>query len=368
LDLTDTISMQALARFSELDGAAELIDAYSRIPPGPLRANLVQQAAIIADQYTGGPLSMTLAPVAGAKAKAVTALPAPTRTGREPPTSTPQMQAVQLRIDNPDMTTAEIAKQTGLDKKQVTNAIHHAKKAGAPIPKKKLRSAEERLRSDHWITDLSQLSGQGLSAFERAADARRITPQGYLDRRLLALKLAMEGAGYVQICKETGEPDQKVVSAWLSKARGAGFAVPYININGAPEQAPQAAQEPAQAPKDPDPEPEPVATVQAASKRVFPAFSELSAKQAAPILFAARRRKLKPAAYQDLREAIVQHRLAGMTPKQIAEVTGQPAQFIKDTTDMAQDRGVVFPRLTKDGGAIANAQAEAEPQELEPAR
>jgi len=358
-----TVSMEALARFAVLPGAAELIDAFSVIPPGPMRDAVVNLAQATASQYSGAPMAQPYRPF---DAPATGAQP---RLGRSPPTDSPQMQAVKLRIEHPDMPRGDIAKATGLTPQQVSNALYEAKKAGAPVPKKKLRTMEERA-ADKWVTSLGDMTGQGLAAFERAADARRITPQDYLDRRLLALKLAMEGASYDTILKATKETDSKVVSAWLSKARSAGHKVPYVAgvvaVDDAPPQAAQeapeivaepvaaepaqeASQEAQEAPQaapvaDPIPEP-----VEGGGKRYFQIDPTLPPHVQETIRAAVRKgaktRGLSLEDYIALRERMVRMRMAGESPLTIQLVTGQPRQFVIDTLNIAKDRGARYPVL-----------------------
>ena len=328
--MTEPLDMMMLARFAVLPGAADLIKSFSEIPPGPMRDAVIHLARTTAATYTGAAVGQRMPdPIATITAKPLSIA---TRTGRPAPGGDPQTEAVKMRMAG--MSVPDIAQATGLTRTHVYDAFSKARKAGLDVPGKKdreLKGAANKV----WHTSLDTLTGQGRAIIAQAAAVRGITPQAYIDRRQLVLKLAMEGAGYEQLLKESGETDQKVVSAWLSAARGAGYNVPYTTFLSDAERAPTPTAQP---------EPEPVQeAVAAPTGRVFPEAASLGA--AAMIVKAAERRNITVAAYQEMREAIVRLRLEGKSPTMIAAMVGQTLQFVKDTIDAAAQRGITIPRL-----------------------
>ena len=328
----DTLDMASLARFAILPGASALMRAFSEIPPGPMRDAVIHLARTTAATYTGAPAQHRMPdPLAGFAP--IPAAQITSRTGRAPKTDSPEVSAVEMRLKG--ATVKEIVAATGMTKQRVYAACHAAKKAGVALPPLR-KSGPIEVGSNRWAVTVDDLSFQGVAMTAKAAAARGITSQQYLDRRLLALKMAQGGASYDRILEATGEKDAKVVSAWLSSARGAGHAVPYVTFLQHPADEPEAA---------PAPEPEPVAdAVVAPIGRVFSSDVTHPSSRTA-ILNAAVRRGITVGAYQDLRESIVRHRLDGKTPSEIQTVTGETKQFVKDTIDMATARGVTFPPL-----------------------
>src|SRR4051812_19071782 len=122
-----TVSLEALARFAVLPGAAELIEAFSMIPPGPMRDAVLHLAQTTASTYQGGPQAQPYRPEFIAPSAPAASGPG-LRLGRAPPTESREAKAVQLRIDHPEMKTSEIAKKTGLENQQVYQAIYAARK------------------------------------------------------------------------------------------------------------------------------------------------------------------------------------------------------------------------------------------------
>lgn len=353
----NTIDMATLARFAILPGASDLMEAFAAIPPGPMRDAVIHLARTTAGQFTGAngayPMPDPIQHVGGGSTRPKTlALPS-TRTGRPPPgAETPEMQAVQMRMA--DVPVAEVCEATGLSKQQVYQAVHVARKAGVKFPKTRKVGPIE-VGSKVWHTSLDQLSGQGRAAMDRAAALRGISPQEYLDRRQLALELAQAGHGYEAILERTGERDSKVVSAWLSAARGAGHKVPYLTFITEHDVQAEAAAEP-----PPEPEPAEEAIVEPVV-RVFKDVAAMGYVQATGVRKAAERRGMTVGAYQEMRESIVRHRLQGMAPGQIVTATGEARQFVKDTLDAAVARGVTFPTLS---GADLEGSDQLSPPEL----
>jgi hypothetical protein len=342
--LTNSINLDVLARFAILPGAAELMEAFSVIPPGPLRASVIQHAQVIAQTYAGAPADHRMPdPIQkiGGTARVTKPLP------KLPPSEGPSAEIVRRRLAGE--TPMAIAKALRIDVQVVYQATYDARKAGIAMPKRSDTPLRP-LQSKPWHRSIDSLSPQGLNQVTLAAVSRGITAEAYMERRQLALSMALSGAGWTRIMAATGERETKVVGAWLSGARAAGYRVPYITAADsdsyrasveaeARTQAAQAPQDtpPPLAPQDDTPAPP------AASSRVFPPFETMPRGAAVAFQQAAERRGLTVQAYADLRESIVRHRLANRYPTEIAKLTGQNKLFIRDTIDAAKARGVRFP-------------------------
>lgn len=238
--MSDKISMEVLARFAILPGAAELMEAFSAIPPGPMRDAVIHLAMTTAATYTGHgapPVHHPISRINEPPKQLQPPGPPPTRTGREPPTESLEMQIVKLRIEG--MESRDIATHLRVDIRQVYQAIYLARKAGAPIPRREAPKGKQ--NPGMWAATLDELSPTGLRMTESAANARGISVQAYLDRRNLAMRLAIEGESWEAILKATGETNRKVVSAWMSAARGAGHVIPFITAEDSPHRHPEAA-------------------------------------------------------------------------------------------------------------------------------
>lgn len=324
----DTIDMAALARFAILPGAAPLMRAFSEIPPGPMREAVIHLAVTTAATYTGAPAQRMPDPLAQGRRPAQLT----SRTGRAPKTDDPKTEAVNLRMAGKTVT--EIMETTGLSRQDVYQATYEARKAGLKVPSTRGQGAEP--GSKPWYTRVDELSPQGLRMVNVAAVSRGISPQAYLDRRQVALKLAQEGASYDVILKATDETESKIVSAWLSSARAAGHKVPYVvGVSALPDE-----------PAAPEPSPEPVQEAIARPVgRVFPDLKDMAPGGLSVMQQAAERRNLTLQAYLDTRESVVRLRLDGMNPAQIARTVGQDLQFVKEALKAAQARNVYLPPL-----------------------
>ena len=328
----DTLDMATLARFAILPGAGTLMRAFSEIPPGPLRDSVIQHAQVIAATYTGAPAQHRMPdPIGAITPRQPARLAIATRTGREPPGGDRDTEAVKMRMAG--ATVPEIVQALGITKQRAYQAFYNARKAGITLPGKKDRPLPGSSIVKSWHTDASAVYGQGLAAIERAAAERGISPQAYLDRRSLALKLAMEGRSYETILAATGETNQKVVSSWLSNARAAGFSVPYVVYF-----------ETVAAPPEPvSPPPEPQASPGLAKPWVFPDVDDIPPPALSAIVAAAKSRNMTVHAYQEMRNVIVFHRLDGKTTREIMALTGESDQSVRDTISSARARGVIFP-------------------------
>lgn len=340
-NVTNSLDPIAMARFLVLPDAARLLEAFAAIPPGPLRDSVIAHAEVIAQTYSSAPAANRmpdpLAAISTPAFRSAGALPsAVSRTGRAPPTESPEAAVVKMRLAGRPVT--EITEALGITTSAVYTALRAARKAGVNVAKPTPVGSKD---STRWALSLDDLSPQGISQVAKAARVRGITAQEYMDRRQLALKLALEGKGWEAILKATGERSAKVVSAWLSNARGAGYRVPYVAFietsgDGSHWNA-----------SHPEPEPIPDAIV-APVGRVFQTMEEMSASSAAAVRAAATRRGMTVQAYTDMREAIVRYRMDGKSHAEIVALTGQTAIFVKDILTDAHKRGVQYPPAVRE--------------------
>lgn len=351
--LLDPISM---ARFLVMPGAGRLLEAFGQIPEGPLRDSVISHAEVIAQTYGAAPPKhrapdplralATVSPVA-------LAITAPkTVTGRAPPSLSEDSrdeQIVKLALEgkHPD----EISNLVSLNRSGVYKVLKVAKLAGVPIPSN--RTGPQRLKrvppspnyANNWHTDASALTGQALAQTENAAARRGITAQEYLDRRNTALKMVQAGHRWPAVLAAIGEPDEKVVSAWMSSARRAGIDVPFVGSLPDPAQdAPEAAQDGQKV----------VPMTKGSRKAVkvpsgvpggllFGTQADYGPSALLTMEKTAEKRGLTLQAYLALREDIARKRLAGWRPSQIAKDVGQDLQFCRDIIRAAAARGVKFP-------------------------
>ena len=394
-----------LARFLVMPGIEPLLDAFGRIPPGPMRDSVIHLARTLADQYDAAPpehampdpllsaAGYVVTPPPAQAGRAALAGPTPTQNGRgqrgqeaELPPALKGPEAEVIRLRKKGVHPQAIHEELGVPRAHVDKIISSAKAAGIVFKNLRTNDMKGPLEKKPWHTSLDQLRGQGLSRVEAAAAARGISPQEYFQRRLTAVDMAMKGAQYPDICKAVKE-SMKTVSLFLSNARAAGIPVPYSDwtqerIAAGPEataqqadaflarveqrEAEQAAREaaaPAQAPQArPTPEkplaPPPEAAMGQSNvirpARFFGPFAALTARGSqAMIARAAARRGMTPDAYLDLQESIVQQRLKGVNPSTICTNTGQDAVFVKDAIQEGKKRGAAYPPCPKGWSARA---------------
>lgn len=276
------INLDVLARFALLPGAAELMQAFSVIPPGPLRDSVIHHAQVIAQEYAGtppqhrAPPPQALAPTSPAAKPVKGKPPALALVGqRTPPVGDdPHLKIVQMRLEG--FTIPQIMAEVGLGRSAVFRTLAAARKAGAPVPQQSpredLQAQVVKLRKKNWTQaaiakqlscskshvetllrearaageDLSpkgrkawptkpETAGkQAMAALRRAAEARGISVDAYVARQQQALDLALKGAGYERILRETGETDVKIVSVWMANARAAGHPVLFMTAADRP--------------------------------------------------------------------------------------------------------------------------------------
>lgn len=355
-DLLDPISF---ARFLLMPGAGRLLAAFGDIPPGPLRDSVITHAEVIASTYTGAPPKHRMPdPIKGLARAANVALPpaAPeTVTGRAPPSlGERDDQIIRLRLNG--VTPKHIAKKLKISPSIVWSVLAKARAAGIDIPKKGDGSKPKAATyPKHWHTSTETMTAQALGASERAAASRGISLEEYLERRRVSVEMAQRGYGYDAILKATGEPDEKVVSAWLSSARKAGIDIPYVGgmapslepLDEPPTDAIEvdavAPQEPQQAAQEAPPPEASLKAVDPTREPIFGLISEMHAGQVHAMQSAADRRGVTLQAYIERREQIARMGLAGYNVVQIVKELGEDRTFVRDTFASAERRGVKFP-------------------------
>jgi transposase len=219
-----TIDPYVLAQFMTQPGAAELVEAFSSIPPGPLRESLVHHAQVTAMTYLGGPINMTPPPRIG-ETPPRAALPSPRRS--QVATEDPAVKAVEMILQG--VSPHEIANALQIPIRAVYAAKREARASGVKLPAAP-KGKKPRVKgrpSIAYHTSLDTLPHQGMSRVAKAAEERGITPEGYMARRKLALEMALDGRHIRAIVEATKEP-KIVLQQWFYQAREAGHDVPYI--------------------------------------------------------------------------------------------------------------------------------------------
>jgi hypothetical protein len=357
-----------LARFLVMPGVEPLLDAFGRIPPGPMRDSVIHLARTLADQYSNAPAGQSMPdPLLTAAGYVVTEaprtadqLPAPDLKPKDavpPNLAGPEVEVIRRR--KAKQHPQQIAEETKIPRVRVDQIIAEAKRAGVNFPN--IREAIGRPREHKpWHTSLDSMTGQGLSRVTEAAKARGITPQEYLRLKLLVVEMAMKGEQYPALMKASRQ-DQKTVSLWLSNARAAGLNVPYSTrwLDEA-EAAEAAAMAQASAENASSPPPGPAMTPPDPNgsnvirpARFYGPWSSVTFRGKSVIVKAAAKRDMTPDAYLDLQESIVRQREQGISPLQIAKLTGEGEVFVKDTLAHAKKHGAVYPPCAK--GWIARA-------------
>jgi hypothetical protein len=376
-----------LARFLVMPGVEPLLDAFGRIPPGPMRDSVIHLARTLADQYSAAPAGMgmpdPLLTAAGfivtpPPVKEATRLAGPRADAPAPPKAKPKdtlpenlvgPEADVIRLRKKGRHPVQIADETGLARHAVQRIIANAKAAGIQFPNLHY-THKGPIEQKRWYTHTDQLSTMGLVAVTRAAAKVKLSAQGYLDCKMRVLDMAQKGAQVGDIAEATPFTVAQV-GVILSHARAAGINVPYSGLTksflsearkaeqeGRPAPLPTVAagirrevREKVLAP--------PSSATEAGSNVIWPSrffgpFSAVGPRQAPMVARAAARRNMTPDAYLDLQENVVRLRMEGMNPRSIAARVGADMVFIKDAIQAAKDKGAVYPPCPK-GWSVARA-------------
>lgn len=274
-----TIDPVTMARFLVMPGADRLLDAFSRIPPGPLREATIAQVRAMADTYSGAPAEMRMPDplLTAARAPQAPALEGPRRRGTP---KNDEEKIIDLRMQGKFV--PEIMQAVpNVPRQQIENIIRSATRRGVPFPKLPRKPPLE--------FNLARRAGHDIPLRVDYKDAK---------------------------FRPVEAPDP--VSGTTLAARGDGEAL--------------------ERPEEPQ---RPVAVH--GGRRAFPPFG-WDGRGDRQMLAAASRRGLTIHAYEELRESIVRHRLAGKRMAEIVEATGETHNSVKNIIDHARDHGVVFPK------------------------
>lgn len=223
---TDVMTM---ARFLVLPGASELLDAFSRIPPGKLRESAVLHVQAIAETYSDAPAAQHMPDPLLMAAQAVPApepkLPA-LEGRRKPKSADPDVQAMELLLQGkpPHL----IAEELGLPMSQVLEAKRKGAAAGLIFPKPKPKKHKNR-----FAMTLADFDARGLAVAQKAANRRGLDLETYVARRSLSVTMAVEGQ-HIKAIVEATKSDEKQIRDWLNAARATGMTVPYVTSDYTP--------------------------------------------------------------------------------------------------------------------------------------
>lgn len=361
------LDMTTIARFLVLPGAEQLVEAFSRIPPGPLRDSVVSHAQVIADTYSAAPAAQQMPDpllMASTAPQALTAPPEPPPQQR-PVARTPQEEVVRLRLQT-SLAEHEIAERVGLPLGEVVAELRRAREAGLSFPPRGKPAKPAKAKSGPaFAVTVEELTAMGLSHATRAASQRYITVEAYMQRRKQAIEMAQQGAPLEQIVKATSE-NEKVLSNWFSLARGAGYAVPYVH-NGPqpatvalPDRHDDGPRYDLAEDEDDDTE------AYVAPPAVYPPpYAEMPSQAQHKVREIAEAEGLSPEQFQDRQRQIIKLRQEGVGPQEIVAQLGLRTKWsVVKTLQRAKAAGVEFPDLPH--WRAAQVEEEALPPEPEP--
>ena len=322
-----------LARVLVMPGAQDLFDAFSRIPPGPLRDSVIQHARIIADQYTGAPAQYQMVDPLLAAAQAMPPPGAMLEARERPAAPAPRLQGFEaevVRLRHDRLNPSQIAQQLGVKTYRVDKVIAEARRAGVKFPTVKEADPARAPEKRTFQTNVDDLSRQGHALAARAAQRRGLTLEDYMERKRRSVELAQQGMPTAEIAKLVNM-DAKAVGLFLSNARAVGIVVPYNYVR---------ASEPAG--EEPDP---PRQNVVPVDGRYFGPATAMRGAALTAVQRGAMNRNMTVQAYLDLQESIVRQRIAGVTIEDLLRQTGEPDYFIRDVLSAGKQKGAVYPRL-----------------------
>lgn len=351
------IDLLSMARFLVLPGAVELLEAFARIPPGPLRDSVIQHAEVIATTYTSAPVEQQMPdPLSMAAQHVVTPPPRPAKALPGPPKRKPQNREeaiVKLRLEG--LNKRQITAETGATPVEVETFLRHARRAGVKFQKPAPVRAPETLRFE---TSLDAIGSSGQAIMARAALKYGHSLESWVEAKatLVAMRTALKPMDEISAAIKPRIPE-KVLWGWVYSARRAGIDLPLQIADDAevePAVAQEAPQEAVQAPKRP-------AVVPARGKPVFTSLAELEKQPGGykSFIAAAAARGMSPQALFDLRESIILHRWSGKGATEIYSLVGQDMDFIRNALANAKQKGVVFPPVTSDFDSLAYGKTHA---------
>lgn len=215
-----------------LGGAGELLEAFSRIPEGPVRESVIGHAQALASAYSGDvaqPAAIDpLRAFAAKQVSPVLAPPAPVPPmERKVRTESPEGRTIELRMGG--MQPYEISETLGIGPNEVLKHLRTARRNG--IKFQPLENPKAGTKVFH--LSLETVTGQALSQMQGAAAQRGISLETYMERRRVTIEMAQAGASADDICEAVKET-RTVIGGWCSQARAAGITVPYWRLDGPP--------------------------------------------------------------------------------------------------------------------------------------
>lgn len=322
-----------LARFMVLPGAPELVEAFSRIPAGPLRDSVISHAQVMASTYdeartAGAPIPdpLTVAALHSPRSNGMAALPSPGEVAQalsgprkgEVALDSKEARAVKMRMEG--IGPEEIHKKLKMPLHAVTAAFKQARRAGIAFPV--LAKGSTPVARKSFPIRMEDMDGRGMGAMRGAAERLGITLERYVELRAMLVKLRKANTPIEELVVALKPIPEKIIWDWIYRARAAGIELASrLDFDDAEFQA------------APPP-----------ARRYFPPYDELDARARASVDRAAKARGISSVAYCELRESIIDKRMNGVSQTQIIIDTGESGTTVKDILAHAVHRwGLTFP-------------------------
>lgn len=350
---SDLITM---ARFLVMPGAERLLDAFSRIPPGPLRDSVISHAEVMADTYSGAPVENQMpdplqvaalhSPVQP-KAAAL-ALPGPGAARSEALLESPETRAVKLRMEG--VPPQVIAEQLDVNLSQVELWLREARKGGAKW--KKLPNGAGPSAALGFPLTAEAASAHALGQLRRSAQGLGISEAKFFALRRKLIEMRSRNSPIEDLEVALRPAPRSLIWRWIKQARGAGINIP-AELHFADAEFEEVATE-----ASPKPAP---ATARAFKEYApfrpfvdappFGLLADLTEGSHHALVAAAARRGLTPEAYHKLRDEVVRRRMAGDANVTIATALNLDPMFVGNVITSVRSRGGVFPEVER--GATA---------------
>lgn len=361
------LDMTTIARFLVLPGAEELVEAFSRIPPGPLRDSVVSHAQVIADTYSAAPAAQQmpdpLLMASNAQGGIAKAISGP-RVG-EIKVDDPATKAVQLRLQG--RTPDECAEETGLTLLQVNAAFKRAKSAGVVLPPLPKGAPLSEVPTRRFIMFMTEMDPRAEGVMRKAAERLGLTLKQYVAKRRKLVELRRENTRMDELVRALRPVPEETLWRWITDARRAHIDIP---ANLAEEADPEPVAPPAM---DDGPRydlAEDEDDGEAIAPSAQPSGDRNSADMARPQtgvwpipydqMHWMEQKFIRAAAKSEGKtsdEIIARHKvitdalLAGRYPVQLQEDHGFASHLIQSVIRVAERYGVVFPPRKRGGGA-----------------
>lgn len=334
----ESIDTVALMRFLGMPGVPQLLHAYSRIPPGKLRQNLIATAMSVAEAYEvppPGPMADPLMVVSafhpqerGEPVPTAPALtgPEPKPRGRPPKPKPSRPLSVEEKVVELRMAgkyTDEIARELNVDAGWAGDVLVEAReKGGLHYPK--LPSRADKKYGGTFHVELQFVTNAGRAKLASMAKRLGTTLPRLMSARKLFVEMRAKNRTMEDIAKATKLPEKELWQ-WLYKARAAGHELP-LDVSDDAQARPALPLRPADAP------------IRLPSHASFMARQVRSA--AYKIEKAAKDRGVSIPEYEYLREVVVDLALSGMRQIEIAQAVGEPGHWVGGVLRHAEKIGV----------------------------